>query len=78
MHSQGREKRAGKQIHLGKKWTARTVVRETRKANLMKIIQEKHGVSTGSLEIFKHYQHALTEVIQGMTVLRWVCIENSS
>jgi hypothetical protein len=33
----------------------------------MKIIQEKHGVPTGSSEMFKHYQHALTEVIQGMT-----------
>jgi hypothetical protein len=68
MHSQGREKRAGRRIHLGKKWTARTVVRETQKADLMKIIQEKHGVSAGTPEMFRYYQHALMEVVRGMTV----------
>ncbi|KAF8547807.1 hypothetical protein OG21DRAFT_1489911 [Imleria badia] len=66
MHSQGKGKQRG-QMQLSQKWTARSVIRETWKDDLKRLIEEMHGVPPGSAEMFKHYQPMLSQVIGSMT-----------
>ena len=67
MHRQGRVKASRKAFQIGRKWTARTVVRETRKAELKQQIVDRYGAAAGSREMFRYYQPALTELIKGLT-----------
>lgn len=67
MHGQGRARKKLDRFRLGQKWTARSVIRETRKEEVKRLILDKHGVAAGSAAMFKHYQPALSEIMQSLT-----------
>ena len=55
-----------KAFRLGPQWTARSVIRETHKAELKHIIEEVFGALAGSANI-EYYQPALNELMKGLS-----------
>ena len=67
MHKQGRTGAKKNAIFLGRTWTARTVIRELRKDEIKRKIEEQFGARPGSSEMFQHYQTVLAEIIRGLS-----------